>query len=141
MNTPTNQTSKKPKRQQSNCIIKMSAPPTPPLPSQSLTPLSSCEVRTKALQSGPIGRANGARSSPGLDVLEEGLPALASVPQRALDLGLPGLVAGRHQLLPQTLQVALVLAEQVDLLHAVLRRGDGTRSSTAHTFTRTSGLP
>ena len=60
--------------------------------------------------------------SPGLDVVEEVLPALVDLLQRASDLGLLGLVAGQQQLLAQLLQVALVLAEQVDFLHAVLWR-------------------
>lgn len=51
------------------------------------------------------------------------MPALVELLQRAPDLRLLGLVAGQQQLLTQLLQVALVLAEQVDFLHAVLRRG------------------
>lgn len=54
-------------------------------------------------------------------MVEEVVPALVELLQRAPDLRLLGLVAGQQQLLAQLLQVALVLAEQVDLLHAVLR--------------------
>lgn len=54
-------------------------------------------------------------------MVEEVVPALVELLQRAPDLRLLGLVAGQQQLFAQLLQVALVLAEQVDLLHAVLR--------------------
>lgn len=60
------------------------------------------------------------KDSPGFDVMKEIVPALVDLQQRATDLGLLGLVAGQHQLLTQLLQVALVLTEQVDFLHAVL---------------------
>lgn len=53
-------------------------------------------------------------------MVEEVVPALVDLLQRASDLRLLGLVAGQQQLLAELLQVALVLAEQVDFLHAVL---------------------
>lgn len=59
--------------------------------------------------------------SPGLDVVEEVVPALVDLLQRAMDLALFGLIAGQQQLLSQLLKVALVLAEQIDFLHAILR--------------------
>lgn len=60
-------------------------------------------------------------SSPGFDVVEEVVPALADLQQRAADLRLLGSVAGQQKLLAQLLQVALILTEQVDFLHAVLQ--------------------
>lgn len=59
---------------------------------------------------------------PGLDVVEQVLPAVVDVLQLVVDLRLFGLVAGRDELLSQLLQMGLVLAEQVDLLHAVLKK-------------------
>lgn len=64
-------------------------------------------------------------SSPGFDVVEEVVPALVDLQQRAADLRLLGGVTGQQELLAELLQVALVLTEQVDFLHAVLRRGGG----------------
>lgn len=69
---------------------------------------------------------------PGSDVVKEVVPPLIDLLQRPTDLGLLGLVAGQQQLLPQLLQVALVLTEQVHFLHAVLVKGqrqvkDGTK--------------
>lgn len=60
--------------------------------------------------------------SPGFDVVEQVLPALADALDLVIDLALLGLVGGGDELLSQLLQVSLVLTEQVDLLHAVLRR-------------------
>lgn len=60
------------------------------------------------------------RVLPGLDVVEQVLPAVVDVLQLVVDLRLFGLVAGSDELLTQLLQVGLVLAEQVDLFHAVL---------------------
>lgn len=59
---------------------------------------------------------------PGLDMVEQVLPALVDALDLVIDLILLGLVAGRDELLSQLLQVSLVLTEQVDLLHAVLHR-------------------
>lgn len=68
--------------------------------------------------------------SPGLDVVEQVLPALVDALDLVTDLALPGLVAGRDELLSELLQVSLVLTEQVDLLHAVLQRqGEGNKFS------------
>lgn len=58
--------------------------------------------------------------SPGFDVVEEVVPALVDLQERPVDLGLLGLVTGQQQLLAQLLQVALILTEQVDFLHAIL---------------------
>lgn len=68
-------------------------------------------------------------TSPGFDVVEEVVPALVDLQQRASDLGLLGLVTGQQQLLTQLLQVALILTEQVDFLHAVLWKHDTIRKS------------
>lgn len=68
-------------------------------------------------------------SLPGLNLVEEVVPALVELLQGAADLSLLGLVAGQQQLLAQLLQVALVLAEQVDFLHAVLRERKQKRSN------------
>lgn len=58
--------------------------------------------------------------SPGLNVVEQVLPALVDAPDLVVDLALLGLVGGCDELLSQLLQVSLVLTEQVDLLHTVL---------------------
>lgn len=68
-------------------------------------------------------------SLPGFNMVEEVVPALVELLQRAPDLRLLGLVAGQQQLLAKLLQVALVLAEQVDFLHAVLRRAKRRRKT------------
>lgn len=60
-------------------------------------------------------------SSPGLDVVEQMLPAVVDVRQLVVDLCLFGLVAGRDELFSELLQVGFVLTEQVDLFHTVLR--------------------
>lgn len=60
--------------------------------------------------------------SPVLDVVEQVLPAVVDVLQLVVDLRLFGLVAGCDELLPELLQVGFVLTEQVDLLHAVLKK-------------------
>lgn len=51
------------------------------------------------------------------------LPAVVDVLQLVVDLRLLGLVAGCNELLSELLQVSFVLAEQVDLFHAILMRG------------------
>lgn len=61
-------------------------------------------------------------SVPGLDVVEQVLPAVVDVLQFVVDLCLFGFVAGGEQLLSQFLQVGFILTEQVDLLHTVLKR-------------------
>lgn len=48
---------------------------------------------------------------PNFDVVEEVVPALVDLLQRALDLRLLGLVAGEQQLLTKLLQVTLILTE------------------------------
>ena len=60
--------------------------------------------------------------SPGLDVIEEVLPAGVDVAERPVDLRLLGLITGRQELLAQLLKVALIVTEEVDLLHAILHR-------------------
>ena len=60
------------------------------------------------------------RFLPGLYVVEQMLPAVVDVLQLVVDLRLLRAVAGGDELLPELLEVRLVLAEQVDLLHAVL---------------------
>lgn len=63
-------------------------------------------------------------------MVEQVLPALVDALDLVTDLALPGLVAGRDELLSELLQVRLVLTEQVDLLHAVLQRqGEGNKFS------------
>lgn len=57
---------------------------------------------------------------PGIDVVEQVLPAVADVLQRVVDLCFFSLVAGCHELLSELLQVGFILTEQVHLLHAVL---------------------
>lgn len=57
------------------------------------------------------------------------MPALVDLQQGAADLRLLGGVAGQQKLLAQLLQVTLVLAEQVDFLHAVLGEGGGAPQS------------
>lgn len=58
--------------------------------------------------------------SPGLDVVEQMLPAVVDVLQLVVDLSLFRLVAGRDELFSELLQMGFILAEQVDLFHTVL---------------------
>lgn len=59
---------------------------------------------------------------PGLDVVEQVLPAVVDVLQLVIDLCLFRLVTGRDELLSELLQVGFILAEQVDLFHTVLKK-------------------
>lgn len=61
---------------------------------------------------------------PGLDVVEQVLPAITDVLDLFIDLILLGLIAGADELLSQLLQMSLVLTEQVYFLHAVLQGED-----------------
>lgn len=64
--------------------------------------------------------------SPGFNLVEKVVPPLVDLLQRAVDLRPLGLVAGQQQLLTQLLQVAFILTEQVDFLHAVLWKHDNS---------------
>lgn len=73
-------------------------------------------------------------SSPGLDVVEQMLPAVVDVRQLVVDLRLFGLVAGRDELFSELLQVGFVLTEQVDLFHTVLQRENHSETSFSGRF-------
>lgn len=58
--------------------------------------------------------------SPGLDVVEQMLPAVVDVLQLVVDFRLLRLVAGCDELFSELLQMRFILTEEIDLFHTVL---------------------
>lgn len=88
----------------------------------SANPLKCSRISTLDLMVSEWEGSDWHRVLPGLDVVKQVLPAVVDVLQLVIDLRLFGLVAGRDELLSELLQMGLVLAEQVDLFHTVLRK-------------------
>lgn len=58
--------------------------------------------------------------SPGLNVVEQMLPAVVDILQLVVDFRLLRLVAGCDELFSELLQMGFILTEEVDLFHTVL---------------------